>query len=202
MSLFDRYGIKEVADVTFYELNTENLNTPGKPVLYLDTLKVSTVEQTAEAAETRGGKGNAALMAWDYGKEITVNLEDALFSAKSLEVIYGQDSKTSTDSVTKHSYFTVKDIDEPFFIYDSQKAKYVFNSDKAAAFGLPWLASGHRTIKNNGDISLSFQTYDTQEGGGYPAEGIFKTGIPKRISNSNIKTQFESTSALGATGTP
>ena len=41
-SILDRYGIKEVADVTFYEINADG--TPGKPVLYLDTLKVSTIE--------------------------------------------------------------------------------------------------------------------------------------------------------------
>lgn len=86
MSLFDRYGIKEVADVTFYELNGTR---PGKPVLYLDTLKVSTIEQTAESADARGGKGNAALISWDYGKEITVTLEDALYSAKSLALMFG-----------------------------------------------------------------------------------------------------------------
>lgn len=55
-SILDRYGIKEVADVTFYEINDDG--TPGAPVLYLDTLKVSTIEQTAEQAEARGGKGN------------------------------------------------------------------------------------------------------------------------------------------------
>jgi hypothetical protein len=45
-TILDRYGIKEVADVTFYELDSN-----GKacaPVLFLDTLKVSTIEQTAE----------------------------------------------------------------------------------------------------------------------------------------------------------
>ena len=45
-SILDRYGIKEVADVTFYEINEDG--TPGKPVLVLDTLKVSTIEQTGE----------------------------------------------------------------------------------------------------------------------------------------------------------
>lgn len=85
-SILDRYGIKEVADVTFYELN--ELGMPEYPVLYLDTLKVSTIEQTAEEAEARGGKGNAALIGWDYGKEITVTLEDALFSAKSLAIMF------------------------------------------------------------------------------------------------------------------
>lgn len=86
-SILDRYGIKEVADVTFYELNPAG--EPAHPVLYLDTLKVSTIEQTAENSEARGGKGNAALIAWDYGKEITVTLEDALFSAKSMAIMFG-----------------------------------------------------------------------------------------------------------------
>lgn len=86
-SILDRYGIKEVADVTFYEL--DGTGKPTNPVLYLDTLKVSTIEQTAEQAEARGGKGNTALIIWDYGKEITVTLEDALFSAKSMAIMFG-----------------------------------------------------------------------------------------------------------------
>lgn len=86
-SILDRYGIKEVADVTFYEINDDG--SRGNPVLYLDTLKVSTIEQTAEQAEARGGKGNPPLIIWDYGKEITVTLEDALFSPKSLAIMFG-----------------------------------------------------------------------------------------------------------------
>ena len=86
-SILDRYGIKEVCDVTFYEL--DNSGMPTNPVLYLDTLKVSTVEQTAENTEARGGKGNTALISWDYNKEINVTLEDALFSAKSMAIMFG-----------------------------------------------------------------------------------------------------------------
>lgn len=86
-SILDRYGIKEVADVTFYEIGDDG--NPTKPVLYLDTLKVSTIEQTAEQAEARGGKGNPPLIIWDYGKEINVTLEDALFSAKSMAIMFG-----------------------------------------------------------------------------------------------------------------
>ena len=92
-SILDRYGIKEVADVTFYEINDNG--TAGKPVLYLDTLKVSTIEQTAESSDARGGKGNPKLISWDYGKEITVSLEDALFSAKSMAIMFGN-GKAST----------------------------------------------------------------------------------------------------------
>lgn len=96
-SILDKYGIKEVADVVFYEINNDG--THGKPVLYLDTLKVSTIEQTAEQAEARGGKGNPALIAWDYGKEITVTLEDALFSAKSMAIMFSGGSNVTTDDI-------------------------------------------------------------------------------------------------------
>lgn len=95
MNILDRYGIKEVADVTFYEIADNG--EAGAPVLYLDTLKVSTIEQTAESTSARGGKGNPELIMWDYGKEITVTLEDALFSAKSMALMYGVDINNTGD---------------------------------------------------------------------------------------------------------
>lgn len=93
-NILDKYGIKEVADVMFYEI--DSTGEPSKPVLYLDTLKVSTIEQTAEEAIAQGGKGNAPLITWDYGKDINVTLEDALFSAKSMAIMFG-DSTVKTD---------------------------------------------------------------------------------------------------------
>ena len=100
-SILDRYGIKEVADVTFYTINPDG--TRGAPALYLDTLKVSTIEQTAETADARGGKGNPKLITWDYGKEINVTIEDALFSSKSMAIMFGNGSviNKSAQDITK-----------------------------------------------------------------------------------------------------
>ena len=98
-SILDRYGIKEVADVTFYKID-ETTGNPSYPVLYLDTLKVSTIEQTAETTDARGGKGNPKLISWDYGKEITVTLEDALFSAKSMSIMFGNGKFSANDIKT------------------------------------------------------------------------------------------------------
>lgn len=107
MNILDRYGIKEVADVTFYEIADNG--EAGAPVLYLDTLKVSTIEQTAENTSARGGKGNPELISWDYGKEITVTLEDALFSAKSMALMYGVDIKDTDDFANENEILkTVK----------------------------------------------------------------------------------------------
>lgn len=95
LNALEQYGIKEVADVTIYDIES------GKPVLFLDTLKVSTIEQTADQVEARGGKGNAALIIWDYGKEITVTLEDALYSPASMALMLGDlDGTSEVSSVT------------------------------------------------------------------------------------------------------
>lgn len=114
-SILDRYGIKEVADVTFYKLDSEG--KPAYPVLYLDTLKVSTIEQTAEQSEARGGKGNPPLIIWDYGKEINVTLEDALFSAKSMAIMFGngtvQDYTSETSYIMKTEVITPTGDDIP-----------------------------------------------------------------------------------------
>lgn len=88
-NIFERYGIKEVADVQFEALadDTRMGVLKGDIVLFLDTLKVSTIEQTAETSEAKGGKGNVTLISWDFNKEITVTLQDALFSPASLAVM-------------------------------------------------------------------------------------------------------------------
>lgn len=93
-SILDKYGIKEVADVTFYTIT--DTGEPGNPVLYLDSLKVSTLEQTAESVYAEGGKGNARLIGWDFGKNITLNIEDALFSMKSMAIMFGDGTVTTS----------------------------------------------------------------------------------------------------------
>ena len=63
MNIFEQYGIKEVADVTFYAIT---LNKYGEevyvPVIYFDTLKVSTLEKSAENVSPQGGNGNKKLI--------------------------------------------------------------------------------------------------------------------------------------------
>ena len=93
--ILDKYAIKEVADVMFYELDSKG--APSAPVLYLDTLKTSTLEQSSETVDARGGKGNVKLLSWDTNKELTLTLEDAVFSAKSLQIMFGGDMVVKGD---------------------------------------------------------------------------------------------------------
>ena len=87
--ILDKYAIKEVADVMFYELDSKG--APSAPVLYLDTLKTSTLSQSSETVDARGGKGNVKILSWDTNKELTIEMEDAVFSAKSLQIMFGGD---------------------------------------------------------------------------------------------------------------
>lgn len=93
-----RFGIKEVADVTFYQINDDG--SKGEAKLYLDTLKVSNIEFTAEQAEARGGKGNAPLIIWDYGREATVTLQDALLSMETLALMFEGKDGNGADGIT------------------------------------------------------------------------------------------------------
>ena len=91
VNIFDKYGIKEVANVYFEALETDTKAGvyKGDIVLYLDSLKVSTIETSAEQTYATGGWGNPRLVSWDYGKEINITLTDALISLESLRFMMG-----------------------------------------------------------------------------------------------------------------
>ena len=101
VNIFERYGIKEVANVSLFALADDEVNGihEGDVVLYLDTLKVSTTETAAENVSAQGGWGNPKLVTWDYGKDINVTLEDAVVSWEELRIIQGGQFKhASTDN--------------------------------------------------------------------------------------------------------
>lgn len=174
-SILDRYGIKEVADVTFYKINSDG--TPGAPVLFLDTLKVSTIEQTAEQVDARGGKGNPKLITWDYGKEITLTLEDALFSPKSMAIMLGDGNvaqgaggyirKTAVARLGTAASNKVKLINDYITadIYDategSKRVKLYLGTEATAPVGEVKL-SGQLAFTNGSEVSYLYDEDGTK----------------------------------------
>ena len=168
MDILARYGIKEVADVTFYEIDDKG--NPAAPVLYLDTLKVSTIEQTAENTSARGGKGNPELIMWDYGKEITVTLEDALFSAKSMAMMYGVDI-TNTEEFGNASAL-LKTVKKDQVVVESGTTYFNINGKKVAATNVTYYDANGNSGKTTGTgASATTSSYtNTSE------ECVFATG--------------------------
>lgn len=95
MDIFQKQGIREVADVTFYSIYEIGGEEYYIPVLHLDTLKISSMEGKVEKAEAKGGKGNQRLITWTFGKDVTLKLEDALFTPASLSMMLSGELKTS-----------------------------------------------------------------------------------------------------------
>lgn len=103
------FGIKEVADVAFYnvgdvtgidpETGAVQLKSGASPLFVLDTLKVSTIENTAEQTEAKGGKGNAPLIIWDYGREINITLQDAVLSMNTLSMMFENNAASADNEI-------------------------------------------------------------------------------------------------------
>ena len=126
------FGIKEVADVEFTSLS-------GGKSLKFDTLKVSNLEFTSEEAFARGGKGNPKLITWDYNREATLTLQDALLSMDTLAMIFGDEHGTETSvsigadtypgyySIVGTTYAKGMDGTEKVFKFSIPKAKISSN---------------------------------------------------------------------------
>lgn len=97
MNPFETYGIKEVADVMFFKLKPNG--EFGECAFVLDSLKISTPEVTSESTQQKGGKGAPTLLDWSYGKDIMVNLQDALVSMKTLATVLGGDELEHEEAV-------------------------------------------------------------------------------------------------------
>lgn len=142
-SIFDRYGLKEVSNVSIFDIKADG--SLGDLVLYLDTLKVSTIEQTAEQTDATGGWGNPKLISWDYGKEMTLTLEDALLSPESMRVMMGGAVKRATsDNVVKvhvtSKLYKVADFNAATKIVDTYGNEY----DKPEEFKAIDMTTGAR----------------------------------------------------------
>lgn len=137
MNIFEQYGLKEVANVTFYEVGS------NKPVLFLDSLKVSTIEQTAESTDAKGGWGNPSLITWDYNKEVNVTLEDALFSTMSLKTMMGAGIKVASSSAKQEI-----DINEAIALDSTGKGKLTYPiKDDAEVFYLDTEKGEYKSIE-------------------------------------------------------
>lgn len=133
--ILDKYAIKEVADVMFYELDSKG--APSAPVLYLDTLKTSTLSQSSETVDARGGKGNVKLLTWDTNKELTIELTDALFSAKSLGIMFGGTMKVNGNKQEVLKTLKASDIasaDSTFASFELRGQTYYIDKASVTTF--------------------------------------------------------------------
>jgi hypothetical protein len=86
----DRFGVITVMDVMLFD----KLN--NKPVLFLDTLKMSNITAEGQEKTVTGGKYADQLLAYNYGRSVSIEFQDALLSMASMQEIWGA-TITDTD---------------------------------------------------------------------------------------------------------
>lgn len=177
VNIFERYGIKEVANVYFEALEAEPEAgiAKGDIVLYLDTLKVSTIETTAENVSAQGGWGNPKLVTWDYGKDINVTLEDAVISWEEMRILMG-------------ALMNKGSADKKVLIRKNATIKYLAGSDSPEEYSGTGLTNkGHHELPASGTSGKFINMFDG-------TRGTFETdesGITYKVKELNDDGEFE-----------
>lgn len=82
----NRFAIREAAITSFYDIATDGTESLS---VRLDSLKMTDIAHTANTVYALGGRGNPKLVGFSGDKEVSVTIQDALFTTHSLAMLNG-----------------------------------------------------------------------------------------------------------------
>lgn len=150
--------IRDVPRATFVEVDTR------KPLFYLDNLKTSGLENSAETVYARGGTGNPKIVGFSSNREARLELENAVFDNAALAMMTGNNVVKGVATVGQREVLAVASdkVTVPFTPKGSKiKAVFVRNPDGSHGEEIT-LADG---VLDAGEYTLSGKviTFDAGE---------------------------------------
>lgn len=118
-----KYAAVTVCDVTLYDLVTKY------PVMFFDTLQVTSINGSAETTDIQGGKGNATLASVSHSKTVEVQFDDAIMTMSSLALLTGGELTIANDGAGNTITMTQTEIVN----IAEEGATYVTLTNKAKA---------------------------------------------------------------------
>lgn len=97
------YGLREVADLTFYDLRNE------KPFLYIPYALTSSNEHTSQVTYARGGKNNPKRLAFEGNRESTLKISTQLFDFRIISMLAGAQVTGGQTNIFKREELEVTD---------------------------------------------------------------------------------------------
>ena len=97
------YGLREVADLTFFDLTT------NKPFLYMDYALTSTNEHSADTTYATGGKGNPRRLAFDGNRQSTLTISTQIIDFRIIALLAGAEVEKGSTNVFKREVLTAVD---------------------------------------------------------------------------------------------
>ena len=86
-----KYAAVTVCDVTLYDLVSKY------PVMFFDTLQVTSIEGASETTDIQGGQGNSTLASVSHSKTVDVTFDDAIMTMSSLALLTGGNLERAND---------------------------------------------------------------------------------------------------------
>lgn len=97
------YGVREVADLIFYDLKT------NKPFLYIPYALTNSNEHKSQVTYARGGKYNPKRLAFDGERESTFKISTQLIDFRIISMLAGADVSSGETNVFKREELVVVD---------------------------------------------------------------------------------------------
>lgn len=97
------YGLREVCDLTFFDLTT------NKPFLYMDYALTSTNQHSADTTYATGGKGNPRRLAFDGNRQSTLTISTQIIDFRIIALLAGADVEKGATNVFKREVLTAVD---------------------------------------------------------------------------------------------
>lgn len=97
------YGIREVADLTFFDMTT------NKPFLHIPYALTNTNEHTAQVTYARGGKNNAKRLAFDSNRDSKLKITTQLFDFRIISMLAGADVISGSANIFKREELSIVD---------------------------------------------------------------------------------------------
>lgn len=97
------YGLREVADLTFFDLTT------NKPFLYMDYALTSTNEHSADTTYATGGKGNPRRLAFDGNRQSILTISTQIIDFRIIALLAGAEVEKGSTNVFKREVLTAVD---------------------------------------------------------------------------------------------
>lgn len=82
-----KFAIRDITDVTFWK--KDNITGVEKPAIFLNSLKMNTIEGTTEMVQVRGGRGNGIYGIFESNRDVKFTMQDSLFDPKMQAARFG-----------------------------------------------------------------------------------------------------------------
>ena len=166
-----KYAAVTVCDVTLYDLITHY------PVMYFDTLQVTSIDGSTEVTEIQGGKGNPILASISHSKNIDVQFDDAIMTMSSLAVLTGGELDIAYDAnkitMTNTEIVTLAEDDQNVILSEKAKKGTFVYIGKMVDGVVSTVTRTEKALEEETN-TISLDSFHLFEGGAQPYAGQYR----------------------------